>query len=349
MEKFEKNSLLANYEQRYCSDEHGENTYRASGKKRLIGTENDIYYEAIASRLPTASATKNLSILDFGCGDGRVLEALANGIRNYIPQDIIIHLIGYDIVPAGLEALKRRLLLTGYVDSSAIHTNKQSPANVLRHEKNNIIVTLILGDIETAPDQMINTITSGKSMDVSIAAFGVMAHMIDDPTLDRDKQQRVAWMRAIGDVTQGDVIISISTPLEYQEELAANCKPPTYNDEPLPAYTFFYADAHDGVMKQDAPLIPWQCLSVDEARLQAEDAWKKQNAPIHLSVCNLINTGPANTPCSKFLNCLRNDDIDMVNTNLSGALNARLLNGNASLAELKDNAGFIFLIRGARI
>ena len=329
-----KVSLISNYESRYQSDAEGETSYRASGKNRLMGSEALVLRRAIAGALKQEQ--KKLSILDFGCGDGRVLEGIAQDMRGEIP--VPLELVGYDIIPSGIESYAKRLLASGYQKvpcQSHCHFLSQSS---YYHKASDTRVLLLLGSKDTTPVQFSDRLGCCHP-DITISAYGSLCHILDDVELPREQQPRVMWMRALGKITTGQVIINLSKPLEYPEDIEATKHIDSLNGKKLPPHTFLYRDTLDSESPDNLPMVAWQCLTVEEAQAQAEAAWPL--AEINILPCTYRDQSEDGI---RFLDCLRDKRIDEENTRLIREMMERS-SPEEWLEAARDKAGFIFVIR----
>ena len=319
--------LLDNYARRYESDAAGENAYRASGKNRLIGTEKWVLTRAMEEVL--AHKPASLRMLDFGCGDGRALEGIIE-LYAAIGGDVPLEIVGYDIIPNGLEALTKRLVARGYTEQGV---------GIFFHAADNIKISLLLGTVETTPAEF--TIMLGVPVHISIAAYGTLCHLLDDVSLPREQQPRVRWMQALGQATTGQVIISLSKPVEYPEDIAATGYIKSHNGKALPPHTFLYADTPDGALRETIPMVTWQCLTVNEALGQAQAAWGDTD----ISICPSTIQPVGKEGAVHFLDCLRDENIDNGNTETIIDL-IRTSSSQELLTITEERAGFIYVIRG---
>lgn len=334
-------ALVANYEARYQLHGNGENFYQSEGKNRLIGAEFCMLQSLI--KATPYSNEQTFRVLEFGCGDGRVLKQLVPLLRQTLPLHIPVHIYGYEIVENGLRAFQH--WLNAHTDFTTENVEYVAPLNTtlthLRSPQMNARITLMHADIESDVAHSLQHLLSDAHANFSYA-FGVLPHIMDDVALPVEKQPRVVVMQALGSITRGPVAVNLATPLEYPIELEAVKNAAAMNTE-LPKHSFFYATALHTNAEAHLPKIPWQCLTIEDAFAQACAAWR--DSIISVRACCMAQTGLPNSPSAHLIQCMRDSAIDAINTEITKTLNQRIESGEDPLALLRDVAGYIWLVR----
>lgn len=138
----------------------------------------------------------DLTLLDFGCGEGRWREILDQLSRDGIPTNYI----GYDPVKVGLTSFKDKLLKEGYVVTGEQNHPDNHPGYIMYNlTREKCKVTLILGNLD---DSIEHTKKLIGPVDMAMSMFGPLNCI-------PGRENRQATLRMLGDLASGRVIATV--------------------------------------------------------------------------------------------------------------------------------------------
>lgn len=205
-----------------------------------------------------------VSLLDFGCGEGRSLplfQQLANGLKHQ--KDVgragdTLRVKAYDISVAGINAYKARLEESGFrrmdEDGLAEIYHDRKLVHLKGHgvfRKDNLEVELLSGDPEITPEQLREDI---RNVDITTVLFGSASHIF--PSDLRDE-----FLRMILEVTNNHVAMTVPGKamfLENQKSISLFRDALGLGDGEI----FYQPDN----MRAGAPLLPYALYDADTLR-----------------------------------------------------------------------------------
>lgn len=153
------------------------------GKNRITKNERYLFLKTFNKSLQNFLAEKRnkhsnengktkevseFTILDFGCGDGRMLPLFEEVANILLKKNIKLKVIGYDISSEGLTLFKDKLVELGYIideKDNCLITNKNK----------SIKIHLKLGNVESTKQSIVETIS--QKVDMVVCMFGVLANV----------------------------------------------------------------------------------------------------------------------------------------------------------------------------
>ena len=181
------------------------------GPVRYIPREESAIIESFKSTFSLTKNKKHMSILDFGCGDGRMLPILINLASKYNKTAIDVY--AYDLSIIGLEEFQKNLIGNNFykIEANGLLNTKLDILGVWQRE--NLRLTLIHGTdtIDRFPEDIID-----RKFDLIYAMFSVICH-IDG------RVNRINQIKQLGNIMadHGEMIINVSTPISLPEEVNA--------------------------------------------------------------------------------------------------------------------------------
>lgn len=164
------------------------------------------------------NATQPVTIMDYGCGDGRYYEHVIQSLENRNQQPIPTSYVGYDVTLEALQHLEKKLHGWGYfrIGGEKLHELQEGKSSDKGYvgpiyKKGDKLVTLVHGKI-TDDQAHTRALLSAFQPDVSLCMFGVLSHIPK-----RENRQNV--MKLIADVTHGPVVISVPNIKSHAEKL----------------------------------------------------------------------------------------------------------------------------------
>lgn len=205
-----KNNHGKEYDRYYSGDE---STYYKLYKDNIISRDRNIITEiALKCAMKVKSlpdGRKALKILDYGCGDGRYLQAIINIAKFLENKGIEVELIGYDPSKTGLEKFEEKLQKASFqkVAENGYHYiaedeggTKSYVGNTFKNEAANLTVKLIHGHVDDKLDHIASLI---GNVDLTLCLFGVLSHV-------PGRQNRIKLLDMFGDITsEGKVIVTL--------------------------------------------------------------------------------------------------------------------------------------------
>lgn len=164
------------------------------GKKETYLAEENLLQNAFKKSLaafkkyPKTTSSDQQAIfqlLDFGCGDGRMLSIFLRIANQLTKEGIKLKITAMDPVQEGLDQYKERLIKAGFI----LGENK----SIL--SKDNIEIKLTLGDqnnIKNLPD----------NFDMSVCMFGVLSHI-------PERAERQKTLKNLNQKTRGCLAITV--------------------------------------------------------------------------------------------------------------------------------------------
>ena len=165
------------------------------GKDKVIIRERDLIVECYNKIAFQNKNLKIIRILDFGCGDGRMLSVIESLAKNNL--GIKIELLAYDISKRGLKIFEDRLRDKNY------HRIKQS------HWANNNLHIILLNNID-------NSILTERPIHFIFSIFAVFGHIQGHDTRQKLLGKLVKYLD-----NNGIILINVSTVKSLPQEVAA--------------------------------------------------------------------------------------------------------------------------------
>lgn len=163
-----------------------------------------------------------LRILDYGCGDGRYLQAILP-IAEYLKSNsnVKVEVIAYDPSRAGLEKFETNLGSLGFIKDSershGYHDIASQPggtegylSNTLKSDKFNLSVKLVHGHVFDSPSH-IKSIIGSDPVHMGICMYGVLSHV---PM----QKERIKLLKMLGDVVQEKLLLTLPSYRILQEQ-----------------------------------------------------------------------------------------------------------------------------------
>lgn len=183
------------------------------GANRIIHREASIINKA-CERILKQIASDNfgksiaITILDYGCGDGRLFGVIEQLARKQLDKHVRINFIGYDPSIVGINLFEENLLSKGFASH---HLNNNHRKILI---KQNLTVKLLVGDVNYDAKQIADTI--GSKIDLCLCMFGVLSHI-------PGRNNRVSILRMLNESLSnyGELIVSVCTSNLFSKEVAA--------------------------------------------------------------------------------------------------------------------------------
>ena len=176
------------------------------GDKRVTPNEEEIItniFKKLTKKLAkTRPESKEIKILDFGCGDGRIFPVIEKLANQYKKDGWLIQLSGYDPCSTGLTSFKNMLLEKGYDE------------NHCSLSKNNLTINLILGDVNEELEVIARQI--GNGFDLCLCIYGVLNHI-------PYRENRINHLKMINSLLaeSGELLLSICSKNVFPSEMKA--------------------------------------------------------------------------------------------------------------------------------
>ncbi|MEY3196694.1 MAG: hypothetical protein RLZZ59_60, partial [Pseudomonadota bacterium] len=167
----DKSTIATQYDLYYKNGKESLYNKRFGNKSKITIREKSLLRKHLELAVEVANKedSKDVKVLDFGCGDGRTLPAL------YIPALYMpaydFTIIAYDISQVGLEELAKNLRSEGFVDHDNNGTNIQNAKFINK----NVTIQLVLGTPEMGAGELQNLL--GIGFHLVLCLFGVLSHI----------------------------------------------------------------------------------------------------------------------------------------------------------------------------
>jgi hypothetical protein len=191
--------------------------YYEGGKKSLynirFGIESKVTLrekQLLKKHLEVAiqsSIDKNVTILDFGCGDGRTMSILYAMAFHHLNYNFTIK--AYDVSQVGLSELVKSLLDEGFqcINPTISELNGQ------KYQKNNVVIEIVIGDPSLSAPQLETLFGSGVNL--VLCLFGVLSHI-------PGAQNRLAILQMFKNILIKKGVVFISLPTYAAHNKTAN-------------------------------------------------------------------------------------------------------------------------------
>lgn len=168
-----------------------------------------VIHEIILARsLPHNSAALDISILDYGCGDGRYLKFYTSLAKAFTHLNVNLHVFNYDISKSGLEVHSSRAAEFGLVQSALAaypHLKFGNLNLVMMHgDENDDPLTKTRWIIHKHAERHFGKRAEEPLIDVSVCNFGTLSHIAE-------RTKRINTIKMLGHVTQNEVTIGFPT------------------------------------------------------------------------------------------------------------------------------------------
>jgi SAM-dependent methyltransferase len=186
------------------------------------GGVNSIYYQLYKDRfLPydhrtitklayeLATTRDSLTIMDFGCGNGRYFPIFEQIASHLDKQHKSLTIIAYDPSKEAISSFSSKLQLLGFTQLNQL--SSESDYSVACFQKGNIVVKMIR-PLQAA--NMDRLIAETGNIDITVCMFGVISHI-------QTKQARIATIKQLGEITTGQILISVPSYRILKEERKA--------------------------------------------------------------------------------------------------------------------------------
>ncbi|MBN8828928.1 MAG: methyltransferase domain-containing protein [Sphingobacteriia bacterium] len=208
---FEKNNGISLYNKRFKSQKLTYSEYNIVVRTCLSVIKN--------IKKKTHSYPNKLSVLDFGCGDGRYFKAFVKVANILKSKGIILELINYDPSYIGLQCYQNELMNIGFKLNSSVNLHQIQEDSFKGYEvstllKDNLKVKFIHGNANDDSKYIMELLGGENSVDLIFCMFGVLSHIpmqtarIDILTIFN--QMVNIW---------GKVVVSVPAYKDFKKEL----------------------------------------------------------------------------------------------------------------------------------
>ena len=167
------------------------------GKRKTTLREEILISRILKERINLAirNQRKNIDILDFGCGDGRLFDLLYKSIAKQKYKNLNFKIVSYDTSRVGIMLFARNLysanfsLTSNSFDSTAIFV------------KENVNVELVHGK----SDKSFNENVSSYNYDIILCLFGVLDHV-------PERSKRLGLLNSFNNLLKANGYLALSIP-----------------------------------------------------------------------------------------------------------------------------------------
>lgn len=163
--------------------------------------------EIIKTFTEASKGKTNVSILDYGCGDGRFFEVIED-IRSKFRYKKI-HVVCYDISSVAIEIYKERLAKLKFKKVSEEQNEK---AHSYFYKKGRMDFRLICGNESNSVAEIKNVLNT--EFDISLCLMGVLNHIPTQP-------HRIKFLKMLKEITIKKIILTIAPIKLFKEEQEA--------------------------------------------------------------------------------------------------------------------------------
>lgn len=187
------------------------------GKSLVIPSEALAIKSSLIRVIKKNYLKTKITILDFGCGNGRLFQTVYSIISLPKYQHLCFEFIAYDPSNVGLTHFSNLLLKQGFkhttnFSSSNTETKQGFISHILEHT--NILVKFIQANTEDDIGYIQNLL--GNEIDLTLCMFGVLSHI-------PNKSNRRNILKMFNDTLakNGELILSLPTAKSFPDELIA--------------------------------------------------------------------------------------------------------------------------------
>lgn len=213
-----KTNVGVSYDAYYQGEE---SIYKRLYGDNIISRDKTVIRETALQSTSHLKEGETLRLLDYGCGDGRYMQAILPIAEILKERKIHVELIAYDPSRAGLEIFEGKLLKTGFTQTSGsgYHDiasehggNSGYTANVLINEKQNLTVKFVHGHVNDQLGYIEQLI--GRA-DATMCMYGVLSHI-------ESRQKRIDVLEMIGNITpNGNIVVTLPGRRMFPKEQKA--------------------------------------------------------------------------------------------------------------------------------
>jgi len=194
------------YNRYYLSEEDGESHYdKRYGGKITLQTQERLG-NTINTILEYKGSTDTLTILDYGCGNGRHFSTIRKLVEMLDHTGIQVYYVGYDISWVGLEQFGEKAIGQGLIKigGEKIHPITESETKDAGYQgpvlaKGNLKLSLVHCDASDSPEHIKSLLPDA---DLSLCMNGVLSCI-------EERRDRQAVLELVGKKTTGRLIFTV--------------------------------------------------------------------------------------------------------------------------------------------
>lgn len=198
----EKANEIYNISEQYDKYYEGgkDSIYQKRYNDTFIANERNIILTNINDFVEKNSDIKQIRVLDFGAGDGRMMKIFIEAAENLKAKNIKLEVVAYDISIEGLKFFENKLIKNNFsLTTPSIILSNFRKYSLSKLVKDNISFILVEGKSSKLSMDLIPII--GK-VDKSFSIFGVYGHI-------NPKEERIDTLKFLKAITNDKIIISV--------------------------------------------------------------------------------------------------------------------------------------------